>query len=413
MSSETTFLQPIISDSTTNPNFASARGAAIGFNYNQTSSAALVEAQTQTLVQGGVALAIAEAQAIYFESEPAFSLLFTDAFTMGLDGTSQGSANSTTKVVASFKVSANQSFSFNFSADVALSAKEVENPNAEYNEAESKSTFLVLDTTDPTKPKVIDYVGIRGSLISSNQFGDLIYGGSRNFTISSYDKTSDIDGNNDTDSLTGKLIGSYQRTFTKETTITLVQIDASAAIAYGDDLINNLGEDVIYGSIENDNLKGDNGVDKIYASLGNDRLDGRKGNDILEGGQGNDWLDGGEDNDQLYGGSGQDVLIGGRGGDVLVGGEDADIFFYQRGNSLRDGELDIIQDFQAGTDKIVFQGWGNTNSATWFNQMLSQGNITNTNEGLLFNFNEGTNQGKILLAGLNSSMITAASIEFI
>lgn len=413
MSSETIFLQTTGSSSSTNPNYAQAQGFAYASDYNQSSSASLVEAQTQTLVQGGVARAIAEAQAIYFESEPVFSLLFTDAYTIGLDGTYLGSANSTTKVVASFTVGANQTFSFNFSADLALSAKEVENPNVEYNEAESKTTFLVLDTTDPTKPKVIDYVGIRGNLISSNQFGDLIYGGSRNFTISSYDKTSDINGNNGTDSLTGKLIGSYQRNFTKETTITLVEIDASAAIAYGDDLINNLGEDVIYGSIGHDNLKGDNGVDKIYASLGNDRLDGRKGNDILEGGQGNDWLDGGEGNDQLNAGSGQDVLIGGRGSDVLVGGEAADIFFYQRGNSLRDGELDIIQDFQVGTDKIVFQGWGNTNSATWLNQMLSQGNITNTNEGLLFNFNDGTNQGKILLAGLNSNMITAASIEFL
>ncbi|MBW4565258.1 MAG: hypothetical protein KME32_30070 [Mojavia pulchra JT2-VF2] len=413
MSSETVFLQSTDSNSSTNPNFAQAQGFALGSNYNQSSSGALVEAQTQTLVQGGVALAIAEAQAVFFESEPVFSLLFTDSTTIGLDGTYQGNANSTTKVVASFAVGANQTFSFNFSADLALSAKEIENPNVEYNEAESKSTFLVLDTTEPNKPKVIDFVGLRGSLISSMQFGDLIYGGSRNFTINSYDKASDVNGNNGKDSLTGQVTGSYERKFTKETTITLVEIDASAAIAYGDNLIDNLGQDVIYGTIGNDNLKGDNGVDKIYASLGDDKLNGQRGDDILEGGQGNDWLDGGEGNDQLNAGGGKDVLTGGRGSDVLVGGEGADIFFYQRGNSLRDGELDIIQDFQVGTDKIVFQGWGNINTATWLNGMLSQGKITNTNDGLLFNFNDGPTQGKILLTGLNSNLITAESIEFI
>lgn len=56
-------------------------------------------------------------------------------------------------------------------------------------------------------------------------------------------------------------------------------------------------------------------------------------------------------NDTLNGGTGNDVLFGGAGNDTLTGGEGNDKFvFLANSNSGQD----VITDFQAGSDKVVF-----------------------------------------------------------
>ncbi len=277
----------------------------------------LLKPQTQadTLVKDGVTEAIADAQALFF-NDPAFSYLFSDTIGIGLDGSYQGSAKSTTKVIANFSVGAKQTFSFNFAADSSLTAKEIENPKAEYNQAKSRTGFLVLDMSNINKPKVLDYFGMRGNLISSKEIGDIKFHSSRKVTLDNSDRNKDIDGNNGTDFVTGNASGTYQRRFAQDKKITIVEINESdvkfkkitiveineSDVKFkGDTLIGNLGTDVTYGTIGKDNLIGSNYADKIYASLGNDRIQGKKGDDILEGGQGNDTLNGGEGNDQLHG----------------------------------------------------------------------------------------------------------------
>ncbi len=391
-----------------NPNFVTAQGNTIYFNYSQSPSGTLTNAQTETLVKGGVGVAIAEAQAIFFNNDPTFSSLFTDASVIGLDGQFTGSADSQTKVLASFAVGANQGFSFEFSADLALTAKEIENPKVEYNKAHSKTAFLVLDTTNINKPVVLDYFGLQGDLISSKKIGDLTLGSSRNVAINSRNKSSDIDGNNGSDFLNGSAVGTYQRNFIRNTNITVVEINISAVELAGDTLIGNLGKDFIYGTIWNDNLIGTNGADKIYASLGDDKLYGNKGNDILDAGQGNDWLDGGDDNDTLYGGLGNDTLYGGSGNDVLVGGDGKDTFLFKRSDTLFRNDFDVIQDFQVGIDKIVLDDWGYINTNTW----LKLGNITDTKDGAVIKLNSLLNQETILVSGVTASQINSQSIFF-
>lgn len=64
-------------------------------------------------------------------------------------------------------------------------------------------------------------------------------------------------------------------------------------------------------------------------------------------------LDGRSDggNDTLNGGAGNDILFGGAGNDTLTGGAGADQFvFLANSNSGKD----VITDFEAGTDKVVF-----------------------------------------------------------
>ncbi|MBN3909467.1 MAG: hypothetical protein HWQ35_23860 [Nostoc sp. NMS1] len=385
------------------PDFVNAQGNTIYFNYSQSASGILTDAQTDTLVKGGVGIAIAEAQANFFNNDPTFSSLFTNASVIGLDGQFTGSSDSETKVLASFTVGAYQNFSFEFSADLALAAKEIENPNVEYNKAQSKTAFLVLDTTNPNKPKVLDYFGLQGDLISSNQTSNLILGRSGNVTISSRDKSSDINGDNGTDFLNGSAVGTYRRNFTRNTNITVVEINVSAVELAGDTLIGNLGKDVIYGTIWRDNLTGTNAADKLYASLGDDKLYGNKGNDNLDAGQGNDWLDGGEGNDTLYGGLGNDVLIGGSGNDILVGGDGNDTFTFKYGDTFLRKDFDVIQDFQVGIDKIVLDDWGR----------LGITNITDTKDGAVFTLNYFLNQETILISGVSSNLInTSQSIQF-
>ncbi|MEJ6484835.1 M10 family metallopeptidase C-terminal domain-containing protein [Nostoc punctiforme UO1] len=390
------------------PNFVTAQSGTIFSNYSYSPSATLTEAQTDTLLKGGVGVAIADAQAVFFSNDPSFSALFTDTSITGLSGQFTGSADSETKVLASFTVDANKSFSFNFSADLVLTAKEIENSKVEYNKAQSKSNFLVLDTTDPNKPIVLDYFGIQGNLISSNKIGNLTLGHSGHVTINTREKSSDIDGNNGSDYLNASAFGTYQRNFTRNTNITIVEINISAVELAGDTLIGNLGKDVIYGTIWNDNLTGTNTADKIYASLGDDKLYGQNGNDYLDAGQGNDLLNSGDGNDSLYGGLGNDVLIGGSGNDVLVGGDGNDTFTFKRDETFLRNDFDTIQGFQVGVDKIVLHDWGYFSTSLW----LKLGNITDTQDGAVIKLNSLLSQETILISGVSASQIAPQSIVF-
>ncbi|MEH2332699.1 calcium-binding protein [Nostoc sp.] len=380
------------------PNFVTAEGDATFSNYSEGTSSILTATQADTLVQGGITAAIAEAKASF---DPTFSSLFTQAAVVGLSGQFEGTSDSEAKVLASFAVGRNESFSFDFSADLELTAKEIENPDVEYNKGQSTTTFLVLDTTNPNKAKVLDYFGIQGKLVSSDQIGDLKFGRSRNVTIDSRDKDSDIDGDNGTDFLNGNAVGTYDRNFNRNTNLTIVKINTSSVELAGDTLIGNLGTDVIYGTIRKDNLRGTNGADKLYASLGDDKLSGNRGNDDLDAGQGNDSLNGGDGNDTLYGGKGNDTLNGGGGNDVLVGGDGNDTFTFKRTDSLLKKDFDVIQDFQVGVDKLVLNGWG------------SQGNITDTNDGALLTLNSlslslsNNPQQSILFSNLSASDISS------
>lgn len=291
---------------------------------------------------------------------------------------------------------------------MALTAKEIENPNTEYNQANSKSTFLVLDTTNSDSPKVLDYFGTKGQLISSEQVANLKVGGSRNVAILSGEQISDLDGNNGSDEVYSNTIGSYQQTFSSNTNLTIVEINTSAVKVAGDSLIGNLGTDVIYGTINKDKLRGTRSADKIYASLGNDKLYGFKGDDILEGGQGEDKLFGGWGEDKLNGGWGNDAIIGGRGDDILVGGKGNDKFIFHHKDTFFGNDFDIIQDFEIGVDTIIFQKWGNINTEEW----LQQGNITDTDDGVIFKLNSLFNEQTLLISGVSSNQITPESIVF-
>ncbi|BBD64425.1 hypothetical protein NIES4072_19120 [Nostoc commune NIES-4072] len=440
MASQTLFLQPTVDQiPNPNPNFANANGSTSSSNYSQKPSGTLTTTEIKALVENGVAIVTAQAGAIY-ESDPTFSLLFSDITGIGLDGSGAGTANSEIKVVASFKVDARKTFSFDFNADLALKAKEIENYGTEYNQAKGIICLMVLDTTNPYKPKVLDYFGIHGKLISSDQIADLKSSKSSNVSIKNILQTTDIDGDNGEDSLKAQSVGSYKKTWERDINITIIEMNLSNIIFLGDTLINNLGKNVTYGTVLKDDHQGSNWGDKIYLSLGDDKVDGGKGDDILEGGEGNDTLIGGQGNDKLHGGSGDDVLIGAEGDDVLVGGDGYDKFVFNfNDNSLAGklgrtqdlvagigvninfdnlinvsdkflkSEFDVIQDFKIGIDKLEFTGSHENDAGTWLNDMFFQGNIIDSKDGLLLSFNTGDTQQTLLLSGVNSNQFWSDS----
>ncbi len=243
---------------------------------------------------------------------------------------------------------------------------------------------------------MLDFFGIKGNLISSDKIGNVRFLSSRRVSIAGGDRSSDIDGNNGEDSVNGSVVGTYQRTFSSDTKITIVEINESTTALKGDTLIGNLGQDVTYGTIWNDTLLGNNSANKIYASLGNDVILANGGNDTLEGGRGNDVLNGGDGDDKIFGGLGNDILIGGRGNDVLVGGDGEDTFVFQQLDSFLSTDKNVIRDFEVNVDKVQFLGLILTNQ------------LVDTQNGALLTLNNT----KVLFEGVFVDQLNASNFEF-
>jgi hypothetical protein len=80
-----------------------------------------------------------------------------------------------------------------------------------------------------------------------------------------------------------------------------------------------LGKDEMRGGKGGDFLCGAEGDDKLFGEGGNDKIEGFEGNDELRGGPGDDRLQGGVGNDHLYGDTGKDHFECGPGTDTIHG----------------------------------------------------------------------------------------------
>ncbi len=102
------------------------------------------------------------------------------------------------------------------------------------------------------------------------------------------------------------------------------------------------GKDLIIDSGGNDTIRSGAGADFVYVGDGRDRVAGGAGDDLILGGNGND---------KLFGQAGDDVFLAGKGHDTITGGSGADSFVFTRGDGTN-----VITDYQAGTDHILFIG---------------------------------------------------------
>lgn len=151
------------------------------------------------------------------------------------------------------------------------------------------------------------------------------------------------------------------------------------------------GSDTLQGGGGRDYLEGESGTDLLQGGGGNDTLDGGSSNDTLEGDNGDDLLDGGSASDDLYGGNGNDTLIGGSAGDYLNGGNDddlldggtaADVLEGGDGNdTLIGGSSDDTLDGGAGLDQFNIDADAGNDCIVNFNAAEDQIVFSDLDEG--------------------------------
>ena len=98
-------------------------------------------------------------------------------------------------------------------------------------------------------------------------------------------------------------------------------------------------------------INGTSAPETLTGGAGNDTISGGAGSDRIFGLDGNDSLLGGSEADNMFGDNGNDWLDGDAGQDRVTGGAGADSFVYN--DALASANLDYINDFISGTDKIL------------------------------------------------------------
>jgi hypothetical protein len=409
------------------PGYANALTSSQFFDYSQPAKGSAVNADVNAFVKGGRAAAVTEFEG-FFQDDPGFGDLFIDTLTVHEKGPSKVKTETDIKVLSSFDVKAGDTFSFQFSIDMNLEVSEVENRFAEYNDVQGRIAFLVLDISNPHKAKVVDYFGARGRVNSPLRIADARLRSSKNVSIEFKDRFINRGGNDGEDYVEGFAIGSYEREFNKDTTLTIVKVNETATRLWGDTLIEDGFKEngVKSGTIWKDNLRGNHRDNMLYGSLGNDILHGFNGDDILEGGHdndrlygggGDDSLHGGYDNDRLYGEHGDDILVGGHGDDLLEGGRGSDTMtggegkdtFYFNTRDFRFTSTDTITDFEIGVDTIASNHRALRKSAQWFDQMVSQGAISGDHTGTWIDIDRNS---KIFLEGVDFDDLSAADFKY-
>ncbi|MBW8734118.1 MAG: M10 family metallopeptidase C-terminal domain-containing protein [Asticcacaulis sp.] len=128
--------------------------------------------------------------------------------------------------------------------------------------------------------------------------------------------------------------------------------DTLSGTPYDDIIMGGDGNDLLNGNSGFDTVTGDAGRDNIHGGAGIDSLDGGDGNDIIRGEAGVDRILGRAGQDKLFGGDGNDTIIGGAGHDWLYGGTGNDTFTYEALTDSTHDDIDVIEDFEHGKDKI-------------------------------------------------------------
>jgi len=188
------------------------------------------------------------------------------------------------------------------------------------------------------------------------------------------------------------------------------------------------GDDIVYGSIHNDSIRGGDGADELYGNNGNDGLYGDAGDDYLNGGNGEDWLDGGIGDDILIGGAnddwltagdgndiidagtGDDALIGGAGNDQLFGGSGHDQFYGDAGADVLDGGAGDDRLWgNSGNDQYQYngQGWDVVNDGVTNTETPRTDSTYDTADRLIVSYT--TSELEFFSDGANGLVITSTS----
>lgn len=332
--------------SSTPISFAKATADTVFTQYSQSASGILTSAQADTLVNGGVATAIADGKAV-FSNDPSFSALFNQSTAIGSGSNFKAKSSSETKVAASFSVAANQSFSFNFAAALGLIVNEIKDSQGGSNEAKSKTAFLVLDTSNVNKPRVLDYFGYTGDLSSPKETENLKFSSSKGVQVGKpFESKQDL---NNAETLTGIASGTYQRKFNGATNITLVEINDTSAI--------------------------------VSSGNNKDALTGKSANSLLAG-----------DTASVSSAA------------TLAGQTDGDTFTFKKDDS-QPAKYEI-NNFDVGKDRVEIQGLGSIDASSWYKGITSANQLVDTPNGATLTVTPGEN---IVFKGVSTNQLSSSN----
>ncbi|WP_146592436.1 FG-GAP-like repeat-containing protein [Puniceibacterium confluentis] len=165
------------------------------------------------------------------------------------------------------------------------------------------------------------------------------------------------------------------------------------------------GADTIEGGAGNDDIGGGSGQDVISAGAGDDSVGGGEADDVIFGDDGNDFLAGGGRNDQIDGGLGNDTINGGDGDDTMTGGDGADVFVF---NFFKDGDADVITDFEDGVDSFRMVGVENAPGSGLAGKVAAL-NITDVAVGAQIDYQGHT----VLIEGVAAADLTVEDFIFL
>jgi Ca2+-binding RTX toxin-like protein len=209
---------------------------------------------------------------------------------------------------------------------------------------------------------LVDIEFVRGSVFNDTIIGDdgdnflcgiggndTLYGGGGDDILRGAEDADHLDGGSGTDTAT------YWSS-SAGVTIDLLVGTGLGGHAQGDTLVSiekvqgsEFFDDTLIGSNVGVQLYGYGGNDTLLGGTGADLLAGGVGADTLSGGRGKDMLFGEDGDDTLNGGEGADLITAGLGNDTIAGGNGRDQFKFRQGDGV-----DVITDFQAGLDRIIF-----------------------------------------------------------
>ncbi|MGE4440458.1 MAG: cadherin-like domain-containing protein [Desulfomicrobium sp.] len=112
------------------------------------------------------------------------------------------------------------------------------------------------------------------------------------------------------------------------------------------------GIECVNGSAYGDSILGNTVDNVIFSYGGNDTVFAGNGYDTVNGGDGEDSIDGGGRADELYGGGGNDTVYGGDWIDTLFGGAGDDVLYGHRSDGGSDGDQDLLMG-GTGNDTLV------------------------------------------------------------
>jgi hypothetical protein len=148
-----------------------------------------------------------------------------------------------------------------------------------------------------------------------------------------------------------------------------------------DFLIGSVNSEAIAGLAGNDTLLGKSDLDTLLGGKGDDQIECNGGNALLIGNEGNDNLsvfvstDAADRNSTLLGGQGEDSINSGSKDDLLFGGSEADeLFSFAGKDTLSGGEGDDIFDGGDDNDELVGDNGNDTITGEDGNDLIDGGN---------------------------------------